>query len=367
MSALPPVWSADSHVVEPPDLWSSRIDKRFAHLAPRVVQRDDTDLWLVGEGSRMAVVGIQFQAGLRYVSPEAITKKGRYEDLPELTPEKYTDALDEDGVDGAVLYPTNAGQAWRHVKGELLTAIARAYNGWVLDYAATKPGRLAPVAMINVDEPAEAVRDMEDAAKRGACAFLIPIFPLPGRRYDQAMYEPIWAAAAALRRPIVFHVLFTQGVLQKEPVINLIRHSVKETHVLASIASILMSGVFDRHPTLRLGAIEFGASWVPHFVDRLDRAYVAHRDHRVVTLSGGALPSDHFRRNVFVTFQDDRAAIELRDVIGVHNLLWANDYPHAESTYPRSRQFLAEQLGPVSEADAIRIAGGNTRETYGLG
>ncbi len=359
-----PVYSADSHVIEPPALWTERIDRAFAHLAPRVEHKDDTDLWIVGDNARMAVVGIQFQAGLRYISPEAITKRGRYEDLPELSPDFYTRALAEDGLAGAVLFPTNAAQAYRHVSGPLLSAIARAYNDWVIDYCRGQP--LRPIAILNVDDPTEAVAEMQRAAKAGAAGFLIPIFPLPGRRYDDALYEPLWAAAADLGLPLTMHVLFTQGVLGKEPVINLIRHSVKETHMLAAVASMILSGVFARHPRLKLGAIEFGASWVPHFLERLDSTYVRHRASAVCQLPAGELPSDHFRRNVFVTFQDDAAAVMLRDVVGLDGLLWANDYPHAESTYPRSQAFLQAQLGGIPRADGERIAGKNAQRLFGF-
>jgi predicted TIM-barrel fold metal-dependent hydrolase len=162
------------------------------------------------------------------------------------------------------------------------------------------------------------------------------------------------------------HVLFTQGVLNKEPVINLIRHSVKETHVLASIACMTFSGVFARHPKLRVGAIEFGASWVPHFVDTMDATYRRNADKAVHRFANGELPSDHLRRNVFVTFQDDPAAVEFRDLVGHDNLLWANDYPHAESTYPRSREFLASQLGKISNDDGAKIAGANASRLFGL-
>jgi hypothetical protein len=74
--------SADSHIVEPPDLWTHRIDPRFRDVAPRVASTDDGDVWVLGQGRRFAVVGIQQQAGLRYGNLDQITKRGRYADLP---------------------------------------------------------------------------------------------------------------------------------------------------------------------------------------------------------------------------------------------------------------------------------------------
>jgi hypothetical protein len=134
--------------------------------------------------------------------------------------------------------------------------------------------------------------------------------------------------------------------------------------VQASLATMVLSGVFARHPDLRVGAVEFGASWAAYLAQQLDRAYTAGRGPR--TLPAGELPSDHLRRNVFLSFQEDRAAVLWRRVIGVQNLLWGNDYPHAESTFPRSIEILGRDLRGVPPADARRIVGANAAATFGF-
>src|SRR5690349_7753730 len=127
-----PLISADSHIIEPPDLWKKRIDFRWRHLAPRVESFEESDLWIVNDGDRMAVVGIQFQAGLRYGNNEKISKYGRYADLPQLDPDTYVKDLEADGISGAVLYSTNAHQALGLTGERLMDAIARAYNDWII-------------------------------------------------------------------------------------------------------------------------------------------------------------------------------------------------------------------------------------------
>ena len=78
------------------------------------------------------------------------------------------------------------------------------------------------------------------------------------------------------------------------------------------------------------------------------------------------LPSDCFRRNVFLGFQQDPLGIRLRDVIGVDNLQWGSDYPHQASTFPRSQEVLGEMLAECSEEESSLIAGGNAARIYKL-
>lgn len=362
-----PVYSADSHVIEPPRLWTDRIEPRFRQWAPRVARSEDTDLWVVGEDIRMAVVGIQAQAGRRYETGpdrEPITKRGFYEEIGELDPDRYVADLDVDGVSGALLFPSNAHQAYRCVDGELLGAIARAYNNWILEFCRAHPRRLKPVAMLDVGDLAGATAELERMVAAGVTAALIPVLPGPGHRYDQSAYDRLWAAAAGLGVPLVMHVGGNQAVLGREPTIDLVRHATKDLHVQASIATMVLSGVFARHPGLRVGAVEFGASWPVYLMQQLDRVHTNGRAEG--GLPPGELPSDHVRRNVFFSFQEDRAAMLWRHVIGVPNLLWGNDYPHAESTFPRSIEILRRDLRGVAPEDARRIVGDNAAEIFGF-
>ncbi len=359
------VYSSDCHVIEPPDLWTSRVDRRFRDRAPRVVRYDDTELWIVDDEKRLAVVGIQAQAGRRFEDPTGITKRGFYSDIPELTPERYLQGLDVDGVRGAVMFSSNAHQAFRVVKGELLAVIAKTFNDWILEYCAHAPERLKAVTIADVDDVDEGIAEMERTVARGAASVMLPILPLPGRRYDQPQYDKLWAAAAALGVPITFHVGANQAVIDREPLIDLVRHGMKDLHIQGTVATLILSGVFARHPTLKVGVIEFEGGWAPYLVEQMDR--VVQAGAATANFKDGELPSDHFRRNVFVSFQDDAAFVRLREHVGVENLGWGSDYPHAESTYPRSHELLAHALRGVPAEHAEKIVGGNTARLFGFG
>jgi predicted TIM-barrel fold metal-dependent hydrolase len=365
------VHSSDCHVVEPPDLWTPRIDKKWLGREPRIQHLEDTDIWVVDKDVRMAVVGIQDQAGFRFEDPTKISKKARMDDLARgnagWEPLLYMKGMDEDGVYGAVIYPSEATQAFRVIRGELLDALSATYNDWMMDeFCMAAPERLKCVAMINVDDVDVAVKEMYRTAKKKTCAaHMLPVFPAHPKTYDMPEFDPIWAAAEEIGLPIVFHLGTNKKAFSHEPALDLVVHATKDIHIQRSLASIVMGGVFTRHPKAKCGAIEFGASWLAPLMLNCDRLMEEYEDE-LPKYPDGEKPSDHFRRNVFASFQDDPAAIELRDIVGVENLQWGNDYPHAEATFPFSHKFLQSQLEGVPDEEAAMIAGGNTAKMYGF-
>lgn len=139
----------------------------------------------------------------------------------------------------------------------------------------------------------------------------------------------------------------------------------REFDMREAIAAMIFGGVFERHPKLHVGAVEFEVAWAPYFMGRMDNVYT----ERAVGVRGrrfrdDALPSDFFRRNVFISFQEDDLGIQLRTHIGVESLLWGSDYPHAESTFPRSREIVDRILQGVPAVEQAQIAGGNAARLY---
>ena len=127
----------------------------------------------------------------------------------------------------------------------------------------------------------------------------------------------------------------------------------------------MFGGVFERHPRLRLVCVEADAGWVPHFMYRMDHAYERHR----YWLPAGALtkmPSEYFRENIYITFQDDWVAFQMKDLCNVRRLLWANDFPHCDSTWPWSQEMLAKHTAHLTAAEQRRILHDNVAELYGL-
>jgi len=135
---------------------------------------------------------------------------------------------------------------------------------------------------------------------------------------------------------------------------------------MTSIAAMIFGGVFERFPKLKVGAVEYEVSWVPYFLDRMDDTYKYRVAGHMNRFKGDTLPSDFWHSNCFVSFQEDDLGIQLRHLVGVDNLLWGSDYPHSESTFPKSKEIVERILGDIPDDEKAKIAGLNTARMYGF-
>ena len=142
------------------------------------------------------------------------------------------------------------------------------------------------------------------------------------------------------------------------------RRATKAFYPALSMCDMIFSGVFERHPRLTLAIVEFELSWAPNVLTSMDYTYRERHGEALYRFKDGLVPSDFFRRNVVLSFQEDAIGIRLRDVIGVDNMMWGSDYPHSESTFPQSRQILAEILEGVPADEQAKIAGATTARVY---
>jgi predicted TIM-barrel fold metal-dependent hydrolase len=273
-------------------------------------------------------------------------------------------------VAGEVLYPSQGLFYFRLADGALMSAIFRAYNDWLAEFCRTDPARLKGIAMINLDEVQDGIKELERAARLGLAGAMISELPLDDRRYDQPEYEPFWAAAEALGMPLSLHTATRrQGKIRGTGPKTLRDASSRATKAFGpatSMCDMIFSGVFERHPRLTLAIVEFELSWAPHLLDTMDYTYRERHEEAIYRFKDGMRPSDFFHRNVVLSFQEDAVGIRLRDVIGVDNMMWGSDYPHSESTFPQSRKILAEILSGVPDEEQAKIVGGTTARLYGF-
>jgi len=364
------VLSSDSHVFEPPDLWATRIDAAFRDRAPRMRRVDGVDQLVIEDGRFLSGIGLISNAGARFEAPETISGSGRFEDVHRggYDPDQHLRDMRVDGVAGEVLYPSQGLFYFKVPDPGLTSAIFRAYNDWLADFCSADPARLKGIAMINLDDVAEGVRELERAAHRGFAGAMIAEYPLEDRRYDQPEYEPFWAAAAALEMPLSLHTATRrQGKIRgagERTLRDASSRSTKAFYPALSMCDMIFSGVFERHPRLTIAIVEFELSWAPHVLTSMDYTYRERHEEAIHRFKDGMKPSDFFHRNVVLSFQEDAIGIRLRDAIGVDNMMWGSDYPHSESTFPRSRQILAEILAGVPEDEQARIVGANTARVY---
>jgi predicted TIM-barrel fold metal-dependent hydrolase len=364
------VLSSDSHVFEPPDLWTTRIDAAYRDRAPRMQRVDGVDQLVIEDGRFLSGIGLISNAGARFEAPETISGSARFEDVHKggYDPDQHLRDMRLDGVAGEVLYPSQGLFYFKVSDPGLTSAIFRAYNDWLAEFCSADPARLKGIAMINLDDVAEGVRELERAARLGFAGAMIAEYPLEDRRYDQPEYEPLWAAAEALEMPLSLHTATRrQGKIRgagERTLRDASSRSTKAFYPAMSLCDMIFSGVFERHPRLTLAIVEFELSWAPHILASMDYTYRERHEEAIHRFKNDMKPSDFFHRNVVLSFQEDAVGIRLRDTIGVDNMMWGSDYPHSESTFPRSRQILAEILAEVPEDEQARIVGGNTARVY---
>ncbi len=368
--------SSDNHIVEPPDLWTSRGEREFKDRLPRIVRLEDgTDYWACDGHTLIGAAFFGTQAGVRFEEPESLILSDRVENVRPggYIPEEHVKDMDTDGIDVGIVFPSVGAVLYSLSDTELLNSMFRTYNDWLAEFCKPFPKRIKGIAMINLDDVWVGVREMERCAKMGLAGAMITIYPPEGRSYDLAEYEPLWAAAQDMEIPLNLHIgtnragpgqEFADFDAATRPFFTNVDHWVR-----MSLASMIFASVFERYPKLHVGSIEMELSWAAHFLDRLDYTYVerpVRKGDSWHRFKDDLLPSDYFHRNVFLGFQEDALGIRLRDIIGVDNLVWGSDYPHQESTFPRSRQILEEILADCTEEEKAKIGGGNAARIYHL-
>jgi predicted TIM-barrel fold metal-dependent hydrolase len=375
--AKPWAVSSDSHISEPPDLWTSRVGPELAERVPHVVSEEQGDWWHADSHRLFTVAagtpGARFE-GKDRARTEA--RAGNYYPGAHIPSAKIED-MDADGVYGELVYPTLGIVLFRLPDRALLSTVCRIYNDWIAEFCNAFPVRLKGVAMINLDDVEEGAAELERAAKLGLKGAMISVYPDESVSYDMPIHDRFWAAAQDLDMPLSLHVGTNRNVPPTgrppgDPTIARFHamptpaYYTNAAHwVEMSLANMVFGGVFERFPGLATVSLEHEAAWAPHFLNLMDYTYTQRPQGKDwIRFKDGALPSDSFRRNIFISYQEDPLVGQLRSIIGVDNLLWGSDYPHGEGTFPRSRQILDGILEGVPELERDKMVRTNTSRLY---
>jgi hypothetical protein len=240
-------------------------------------------------------IGLISNTGARFEAPETISAQGRFEDVRGggYDPEQHLADMELDGVAGEVLYPSQGLFYFKVADPPLRSAIFRAYNDWLAEFCRTDPARLKGIAMINLDDVPDCIKELERAARLGLSGAMITEYPLEHRRYDGSEYEPFWAAAAALELPLSLHTATRrQGKIRgsgDKTLRDASSRATKAFYPALSMCDLIFSGVFERHPRLTLAIVEFELAWAPHVLSTMDYTY--RERHGEATYRFKGLPS----------------------------------------------------------------------------
>ena len=184
--------------------------------------------------------------------------------------------------------------------------------------------------------------------------------------YDHPDYDPFYEAMADMGMPLSFHILTSKRDMIRDfrgPKINAFQTIIRGNQDI--IGTFIYGKVFERHPNLKLVCVEADAGWAPHYMYRMDHAYKRHR-YWMRFEEMERLPSEYFKENVYLTFQDDWTAFKYRDGMNIERLMWANDFPHSDATWPHSQALLAEHTADMTQYERDRMLHDNVAELYGI-
>jgi predicted TIM-barrel fold metal-dependent hydrolase len=358
--------SAESHVVEPADLFSSRLDAGLKDKAPKPAAGGAG--WQVdGYGSVPLPPTAATGSGYRH----SVRENGKPLSFDKVLPGAFEPAerilaQDTDSVDGEVLYPTP--ELWDAIKSledrDVKLACTRAYNDWIAEFSAHNPDRLIGLAKIPTtgaeDARDELLRCVNDLNLRGV---ILDTWPGLGVSTDEAN-DVFWEAAHNAKVPISLHYAVGTEASTAPP--TGIFAGVKPPLADAALPMVV-GGVFDRFPDLRMVFAHTDAGWAFHWLEFMDINYVRHRHLDFYKLQNpDALPSEYIRKHTWFTFHQDRTAVTYRSKIGTSQLLWASHFPDEDSEWPDNRQQAIRVTSEVASEDQRALLAENTAKLYQL-
>jgi predicted TIM-barrel fold metal-dependent hydrolase len=355
------LFSADSHVVEPPECYRDAFPRAARDRAPYVERRDEGDRWVFPGSTVESGTGLMANAGQ---DPHAERVDGRLDAVPSAAhdPDARIDAQDRDGVVAELLFPTVTLLALQHPDPDVRGWCCDAYNAWLAAFCARHPDRLLGAAVSAAGTPEQTADDITAAARAGFRAVLLPARPGGDVDYDDPAFDGAWSTAAGAGLPVCFHVHTVRAPRRRGSPLAIYTTMIRSCQ--DALATLVLGGVLARHPDLRVLLVEADAGWLPHFVQRMDHAWERHR-HALGETRLRRRPSEAVGASVYATFQDDDVALRSLHLLDPERLLWANDYPHADSTWPRSRETLRVAMRDVAVADRRRIVHDNAAALFG--
>ena len=372
--------SADCHANEPGPYLAERIESEYKDRIPRLERREDGSEWVITESLRPQAVW-RAPKTPTVQKREAFEKKEHDQHAPSRmdaedvlrnstgrTIEQRLADQAADGVDVELIFPNKGLLCFATPDPVFADAMCRAWNRWAYEYfggsEGWNEGRTRPLAIIATGDPDLAMAEAAWAADRrfvGLCLGNSPVFGPKvwgNLEYNDDRFESFWAQAEEADLPLTFHVSTGRDPRavggRGGAIINYVCHSVETT--IEPLVQLISSGVFERHPRLKAGVVESGIGFVPWLLEAMDHAFKAH--HFWIRPVLPEPPSYYFRRNCFATFQEDHVGVDTAEQYNlVESLMWANDYPHHEGSWPHSAASIERQMAGLSDESRAKILG----------
>jgi len=367
--------SVDDHVQEPLDLWTERLSQaKWGDRIPHAATRDNgTQYWMV-DGQPLSLPGVAIAGA---AMPDRALEPQTWDEVPRLAydPKARLQAMDADGVDYSVLYPTVAGLAGetfgRITDPELELACVQAYNDWLIDTWASASDRFVPQCITPLHPGEAAAQEIRRAVAKGHKGVIFPAVPEHVRaaspHINEPDYEPIWQACQELEVPVCFHSGASRGIQFPAyagfsagiaAAMEAITRPVSSVLVLANF---LFSRILERFPRLKVVFAETSLAWGAYELELADHQFERQRLH---TEGYDLLPSALFKRQCHLVGWFDSTGMKTRHHIGLGNLLWSTNFPQSTSTWPESRRAIGRCFEGVPENERRQVLVDNAARLY---
>ena len=368
--------SADDHVQEHPRVWLDRVPRGDITARVPQVQRgpDGVEQWVV-DGNP---IPFGWVASAGATMPDRTLEAQRWEEVPAAAydPSARLKAMDADGVDASVLYPSVAGRAGetlaRLADPELELACVQAYNDWLIEEWLSVSERFVPQCLVPLSSAEAAEREIERAAARGHRGVLLPSVPSDLRdapHINEPYWDPIWATCQDLGIPVCFHAGASERIqlLPHESyspsLAEALRAMTRPVSSVFVLVNFLLSRILDRFPRIHAVFAESGIAWAAYLLEYADHQF---RNDRLAEQGYELKPSELFRRNCYLTGWYERASMQTRHSIGIENILWSTNFPLTTSTWPNTHQMIGRWSEAAAEDERQRILWANAAALYGI-
>ncbi len=381
---LGPIFDADAHIDPPHYMWKDYLPSNLKDRAPQIIHEEDGD-YIEFEGNRRPFMMINNQAGREGKNFKMI---GRMEEQRQVwEPATRLADMDADGMDAALLF---GGGPLGSFDNELYIASYEAYQNWVLDFCSVAPDRLFPVGYVPMRDIDETCQHVERLAKKGFRAINLPAFPqnpeawktssgvkalkegqvsaLTGDatgalQYSDPAFDKLWKTIVDNNVVITFHLgARVPRFGQKE--YFLADMPMSKLAMAEPIGIFIQNAIFDRFPDLKIGSMESGVGWFAWYAEYNDRTWEKQRFWTESPIKNP--PSYYMDKNVFGSFIQDRTGILNRNLPGGKNIMWSSDYPHSETTFPKSRHIILRDFEGIPDEDVKDIINNNCRKLLSL-
>ena len=390
---IPPIISLDDHVIEPPDLWRNRLPSRYRDVGPRVENLPRGKAVLEGGRFReqpgvdgravaywryedlfMCVKRLSTAVGFpgEAVTLDGVTydeiRPGCWQQGPRL------DDMDLNGVEASLCFPNFprfCGQTFAEAKDKDLALLCvRAYNDWMVDeWCAGSKGRLLPLCLVPLwDSQLAAAQVARNAARgvRGVAFSEVPAYlGLPS--IHSGYWDAFFRQCEETGTVLFLHIgSGTKMPKTSDDAPDLVAVTIGFGNCVASMADFIFSGVLERFPDLKVVYSEGQIGWIPFFLERADDAWEKHRGGTFGADTIPQPPSSYYYRQIYGCFFKDFHGVESIDRIGVDNITFESDYPHADSTWPNTPALAKEMFAKLDDTTIQKIVRGNAMDLLGL-